>query len=84
MGSMQCTVEPGINPAPTLGPRKTTENPDRAGWPQDPPDAHRLPASSLALNPRALTIVPICAAVLFFCFVFLTGFFTIIVMCICT
>jgi hypothetical protein len=37
---------------------------------QDLPDANWLLASSPALNPWALTLVPICAVVFFFCLLF--------------
>jgi hypothetical protein len=69
----------GTNLEFALGPRNQ-ENLDRVGWSQELPDANRLLASSLASNPRALTLVPIYAVVfLLFCFLF---FLTIIVMCI--
>jgi hypothetical protein len=48
----------GANSAFALGPRKTTENLDRVGRSQDLTDANWLLASSPALNPRALTLVP--------------------------
>jgi hypothetical protein len=67
MGSMQCNVEFGTNSEFALGPRKTTENLDQVGRSQDLLDANWLLASSLALNPQALTLVPICAVVYFFC-----------------
>jgi hypothetical protein len=51
----------GTNSAFALWPRKTTENLNRVGRSQDLPDANWLLASSPALNPRALTLVPICA-----------------------
>jgi hypothetical protein len=41
-----------------------TENLDLVGRSQDRPDANCLLVSSLALNMRALTSVPICAAAL--------------------
>jgi hypothetical protein len=66
----------GTNSAFALGPRKTTENLDWVGRLQDLPDANWLLASSLALNPWALTLVPICAVV--FCFLFC---FSLVVQC---
>jgi hypothetical protein len=69
----------GTNSAFALGPRKSTENLDRVGWSQDLPDANWLLASSPALNPWALTLVPLCAVVFSF-HSFLTSFLTVIVM----
>jgi hypothetical protein len=63
MGSMQCNVEFGYQLSICSG---TKENLDRVGRSQDLPDANRLLASSPALNPRALALVPICAAALLF------------------
>jgi hypothetical protein len=48
----------GSNSAFALGPRKTTENLNQVGRSQDLPDANWLLASSPALNPRTLTLVP--------------------------
>jgi hypothetical protein len=66
------TLNLGTNSAFALGPRKTMENLDRVGRSQDLPEANCLPASSLALNPRALTLVPIFAVVFFFVLFFLS------------
>jgi hypothetical protein len=58
------------------------ENLDRVVRSQDLPDANWLLASSPALNPRALTLVPMCAVVFFFCFLsFLTSCFLQILLC---
>jgi hypothetical protein len=42
----------GNNSALAPRPRKTTDNPDRAGLSQDLPDAKRLLVTSVALNAR--------------------------------
>jgi hypothetical protein len=54
------------NSAFAPGPRETTENLDQVGRSQDLPDA--VLASSLALNTRAPTLVPICVFFFFFLF----------------
>jgi hypothetical protein len=61
----------GTNSAFALGPRKTAENLDGVGRSQDLPDANWPLASSPALNPRTLTLVPnLCCCVFLFCFFF--------------
>jgi hypothetical protein len=72
MGSMQCKVEFGYQLSICSG---TKENLDRVGRSQELQDAYWLLASSPALNPQALTLVPICAINFFFCFVFFNKLF---------
>jgi hypothetical protein len=77
----------GTNSAFALGPRKPTENLDLlvVGRSQDLPDANRLLASSPALNPRTLTLVPnLCCCVFLFCFFlffFSTGYILQLFVC---
>jgi hypothetical protein len=76
LGGLQCNVEFGYQLSICSG---TEENLDRVGRSQDLPDANCLLASSPALNPRALTVVPICAVVFFF--PFLTNCFLQLLLC---
>jgi hypothetical protein len=70
MGNVQCNVEFGYQFSICSLTKVTTENLDRAGRSRDLLDANLLLASSPALNPRTLTLVPnLC------CRVFLSIFF---------
>jgi hypothetical protein len=51
----------GTNSAFAQGLRRTAENPDWIGWPQDLPDANWLLPNGLALNIQNQTLVPKCA-----------------------
>jgi hypothetical protein len=71
----------GTDSAFALGPRTTTKNLDRVGRSQDLPNANWLLASSPALNPRALTLVPtLCSCIFLFFFSISYFVFTIICM----
>jgi hypothetical protein len=77
MGSMQCNVEFGYQLSICSG---TKVNLDGVGRSQDLPDANWLLASSPALNPRAQTLIPICAVAIFFSF-FCTSCFLQLLLC---